>query len=475
MLNIAQALRLSTTSSAAFVGAGGKTTALFMTARQLAPALVATTAHLGDWQIAPADRHFIWAEDVPLPDIEAQIGTGITLITGPLHADHRYSGLSFAQPEKLRQLAGYHDLPLLLEADGSRQKSLKAPAEHEPIIPSFVGIVVVVAGLSGLNQPLSDETVHRAGLFSALGGLGMGENVTAEALARVLAHPQGGLKIIPGGARRLVLLNQADTTELQAAAHSMAEALLQAYEAVIVAALSDGRPSTVDRELLSIARRPPSIFARHDKIAGIILAAGEASRFGRPKQLLDYHGRPFVRAVAETALAAGLSPVIVVTGAHAEMVESALSDLPITITRNDEWKDGQSGAVKKGINALSSPLPGPPPFSESSGKWGRVGGAIFLLVDQPQVTPRVLRALVERHAVSGAPIIAPLAMDRRANPVLFDCDTFKDLLALSGDVGGRALFSKYQVDYLPWHDESLLLDVDTEDDYRKLLAWGVKD
>jgi molybdenum cofactor cytidylyltransferase len=104
-----------------------------------------------------------------------------------------------------------------------------------------------------------------------------------------------------------------------------------------------------------------------------------------------------------------------------------------------------------------------------------VGGAIFLLADQPQVTPQIIRALVERHAQNMSAIVAPLAGDRRANPVLFDRETFQDLLGLSGDVGGRALFTKYAVDYVPWHDESLLLDVDTEDDYRKLLAWGVED
>jgi molybdenum cofactor cytidylyltransferase len=71
--------------------------------------------------------------------------------------------------------------------------------------------------------------------------------------------------------------------------------------------------------------------------------------------------------------------------------------------------------------------------------------------------------------------VLPLATDRRAYPVLFDRETFPDLLALTGDTGGRALFQKYALDYVPWQDESLLLDVDTEDDYRKLLAWGVED
>jgi len=476
-MNLSQVFRLSNSPVVAFVGAGGKTTAMFQLARELAPALVATTTHLGAWQVSLADRHFIWYAGAPMPEMESQLGAGVTLVTGPLEAD-RYRGLSPAQAETLRQLAGYHDLPLLIEADGARQKPLKAPAAHEPPIPGFVDTVVVVAGLSGLNRPLTDETIHRAEIFGKLADRQMGKLVTAEMLAAVLAHPDGGLKNIPAGARRIVLLNQADTPELQAQAGGISNSLLLSFDAVVIANLM---PAS------SIVHRPSStIYAVHEPIAGVILAAGESSRFGKPKQLLDYHGQPFVRKVAQTALEAGLAAVIVVTGAHAELVEVALEGLSIVVIRNQEWSTGQSSSIKAGVSALTLPLPFPPlpsPVGRGKGRVaeGRVGigegvgAAIFLLADQPQVTAHVIRALVERHATERAAIVAPLAADRRANPVLFDCNTFDDLLAITGDVGGRAIFSKYKVDYITWHDESLLFDVDTEDDYHKLLAWGVKD
>ncbi|MCX6037982.1 MAG: NTP transferase domain-containing protein, partial [Chloroflexi bacterium] len=100
---------------------------------------------------------------------------------------------------------------------------------------------------------------------------------------------------------------------------------------------------------------------------------------------------------------------------------------------------------------------------------GEVGAAIFLLADQPQITPTVIRALSEEHARTLAPIVAPLVGGQRANPVLFDRVTFPDLMALSGDGGGRAIFSQYPVNYLTWHDESLLSDVDTPEEYKKLV------
>ena len=96
------------------------------------------------------------------------------------------------------------------------------------------------------------------------------------------------------------------------------------------------------------------------------------------------------------------------------------------------------------------------------------GGGIFLLADQPQITPAIIHALVEEHAATLAPVIAPLVLDQRANPVLFDRVAFSDLMTLKGDVGGRGIFSKYKVSYLPWHDDALLLDVDTPEHYQRL-------
>jgi molybdenum cofactor cytidylyltransferase len=447
-MKLSEAMRLSGSAAQAIalVGAGGKTTALFQLARELAPVLVSTTTHLGAWQVPAADRHIIWQENEAAPrELEARPEAGIILVTGALEGE-RYQGLGPAQAEKLHELAKKWGRSLLIEADGARRKTLKAPAEHEPVIPNFVDCVLVVAGLAGLNMPLTDETVHRAKRFRELAAPFLdektGTSINGEMLTAMLAHPQGGLKNIPTRARRLALLNQADTPALQAQAGKIASGLLAVYDAVVVSSLQKERIWTV-----------------HERIAGIVLAAGAATRFGGPKQLLDYHGQSFVRKVAQTGLEAGLSPVIVVTGAHAELVEAELHDLPVVVIHNPDWQQGQSTSVKTGLNALPA----------------NTGGAIYLLADQPQVTPHVIGALVERHAATLARVIAPLAGDRRANPVLFDRATFGDLHAIRGDSGGRVLFTKYQVEYVPWHDESLLLDVDTEDDYRNLLAWGVKD
>jgi len=440
MINLADALRLSKCPVVAFVGAGGKTSAMFRCARDRAPALVTTSTHLGVWQASLADRHFIWAHGTPLPDLEAQLASGITLVTGSIDPEsRRCSGLSLAQMEILRQLAGYHDLPLFIEADGARLKALKAPGADEPVIPAFVDAVVVVAGLTGLGKKLEDEVVFRSEVFGRLGDLELDDVITPSALARVLAHPEGGLKNIPAGARRLVILNQADTPILQSQSDEIARYLLPFYEAVVVSTLN---------------AQPGSVLAIRETIAAVILAAGASTRYGQPKQLLDYHGKSFVRTAAETALRAGLSPVVVVTGANSGKVSAEVSDLPLLLIHNPDWQSGQSSSLKAGVAALPE----------------NVGGALFLIVDQPQVTVELLLALVERHSQDLPAILAPYVFDQRANPLLFDRITFPDLLRVTGDTGGRAIFSKFSPRYLNWYDRSLLLDVDTPQDYQKLLG-----
>ena len=434
-MNFLQAFRLGTASRVALAGSGGKTTAMFTVAREYpGPVIVTATAHMAIEQLTLADQQVV-VEDA-LPAVWS-LPPGVTLFTGPPNNSGKMTGLNRVALHSVLAVATQYSAPLFVEADGSRSLPLKAPAEHEPPIPEFVDTVLYVAGLSGLGHPLNAEHVHRPERYASLSGLGQGDIITPEAIAQVMCDPSGGLKNIPAQARRIAVLNQADTPELQAQARIIAQRLLPAYHAVAITAL-----------------KYQQIFAVQEPTAGVILAAGASTRMGQPKPLLLWRGEPFIRHVARTALGAGLSPVVIVAGEHTSEVRAAVADMPVGVIHNPDWAAGQSTSVRRGLLALPD----------------TIGSAIFLLADQPHIPIELVTALKDQHAQAFNPIVAPLIDGRRGNPVLFDRVTFADMQALSGDVGGRAVFARHSIAYVPWLDATLLLDVDTPDDYQRLLG-----
>jgi 4-nitrophenyl phosphatase len=212
----------------------------------------------------------------------------------------------------------------------------------------------------------------------------------------------------------------------------------------------EAKPPTTRPRCDAAAAPPPTV-------AAIILAAGGSSRFGSPKQLLDWGGRPLVTQAADVAWTAGLDPVIVVVGAHADAVTGALRSRPVQIAHNYRWDRGVSTSLYVGLASLPE----------------SVDAAIFIQADQPLITPRFLQALIRRYEESAGTIIVPQdERGQQGTPVLFDRTHFAELATLSGDVGGRALFERHRADlaYLTTADSQLLADVDTPEAYDRLRA-----
>lgn len=428
----------------ALVGAEGKTTALFALARSITgvyhqPVIVTTTTRLPVAQSRQANVMLSVQTRSDLQALKDSQLQGVVFLHSALVESQFLAGPPMELLPEIIAWCSSSGITLLIEADSARGLPVKAPDVHEPAIPPHVDGVCVVAGLSALGKPLTAENVHQPGLFSALSGLPLGQVISWDGLLRVLCHPQGGLKGIPPQARKFLLLNQADSIGQEFPLEDQITGVLESYDTVLLASLKNSQ-----------------LCAAYPRRAGVVLAAGASQRFGSPKQLLDWKGVPLVCWVAQKALSARLSPVLVVTGAHAEPVEAALAGLPVQMMNNPDWQQGQSASIRTGIAALPS----------------SVGAAIILLVDQPLVPLELLRALLERHAETGADLVAPRFQGRRANPVLFDRRTFASLRSLHGDVGGRALFHPsfaYEIAWVPWQDASLLADIDTLEDYHNLL------
>jgi molybdenum cofactor cytidylyltransferase len=460
-MQLIKALRYSAPSCMAFVGAGGKTSAMFTTGRELlstnpdqAPiktVFATTTTHLGAWQAKLGD-HLIFGDSTgAISQLSANIPEGLVILAGG-ECNDQLEGIKPHLLAEVYKLVKIKSLPLLIEADGAKLRPLKAPASHEPVIPDFCQHVVVIAGMQGIGKPLDASWVHRPEIFAELSGLPLGSTVTPEALVKVLSSDLGGLKNIPQGAKRSIILNQADTDQLREQAISMSAGLLERYSTVVVGSIIGFKNTDFANSLESVESRA-DIHAVVEKIGAIILAAGGSRRFGSPKQLVKWKGEPLIMHVIRAAQEAGLSPIVVVVGSSSEKVISELSSQDLRIVNNSQWEKGLSGSIKVGLDALPE----------------TVGGAVFLQADQPQVPSKLIQRLVETHQRKLSPIVAPWVNGQRGNPVLFDASTFIDLASLSGDLGGRVLFDRYPVEWVPWEDPRLVLDIDSPGDYQKFL------
>ncbi len=237
--SLKNALGLGDAPRVAFVGSGGKSTALFYLAREYPPPVIVTaTSHLEIFQAKQADHHFYCDNSLDWNSIPPLNVSGVTLISGQKN-NRSVAGLKADPLHQVLSFADENNTPLLIEADGSRRHPAKAPADHEPPIPDFVDTVIVTTGLSALGQPCNTDWVHRPEVYSRLSGLEVGDDISLEAMAYVLCHPSGGLKNIPLHSRRVALLNQADTPELRKKAGKLAEKLFPTYHSVVISALKN--------------------------------------------------------------------------------------------------------------------------------------------------------------------------------------------------------------------------------------------
>lgn len=194
----------------ALVGAGGKTTTMLRLAAELAArgerVITTTTTHIFPPALDQTGALVLAAEHAPLLErVAAALAAHqhITAAAGQAPAGKLY-GLPPGWIADLRNLSG--GATVLVEADGAKGRMIKAPADHEPVIPAEADLVLLLASAEALGQPLSDAVAHRSERVAAVTGLHLGDPLTPYALARLATHEQGLLKgVLPGVPTILVL------------------------------------------------------------------------------------------------------------------------------------------------------------------------------------------------------------------------------------------------------------------------------
>ena len=458
-MNLARALRIQPNDIVSLVGGGGKTSAMFRLGDELAAlgwrTVTTTSTHITVEQVALAP-HAILLPNQGMSHLGNRLSThSPTLLVGEIDPHtNRARGLLPEVIDRIPSLAGVD--VVINEADGARTLPFKAPADHEPVITPGTTLVVPMVGIDVVGRPLDATHVHRPQRVRALTGAGLGQPVTPELIAAVLTHPHGGLKRVPPRARVVVLVNKVHTQADAETAGRLADLLLDAprIEAVAVGAVQEADPIRLVKS----------------RVAAVVLAAGESRRMGQLKQLLPWGTGTLLTHAVDVALASRARPVVVVLGCQADACRTALSapttgpaahsghseraGLPrqVSIVVNDDWANGQSTSVRAGLAALPE----------------NVGAVLFHLVDMPGVTPATLNALIERHAVTLAPVAWPEYEGRRGNPVLFDRSVFSELRDLTGDVGGKPVLMTYErtgaAERLVVEESGVLLDIDTPTD-----------
>jgi molybdenum cofactor cytidylyltransferase len=183
----------------------------------------------------------------------------------------------------------------------------------------------------------------------------------------------------------------------------------------------------------------------------IILAAGNSSRLGRPKQLLLFRGKTLLNHIVAEGLAAGLSPMVVVTGAYSREMTEALKGEAVTVVFNPDWETGMASGIVIGL-------------AQALAVDNGLQAVVVAVCDQPFVSAGLFRRLMERRAETGKGLIACSYAETLGTPVLFTAQYFKELSSLSGDVGAKSVLRRHGEDVATVDFPNGGIDIDTEDD-----------
>jgi len=193
------------------------------------------------------------------------------------------------------------------------------------------------------------------------------------------------------------------------------------------------------------------------RTTALILAAGASRRFGLPKQLADWKGRPLLEWVVGAVGGWPIDAVTVVLGAHEEEILEAVDFGEALVAVNPEWDDGLASSLRVGLDAVGRDL--------------QMERAFIVLADQPLIPAEVPQGLIDGMDQSSRPAAVPKYRYQPGNPVLLDRFLWPRLMSLEGDSGAARLFKAHP----EWvhevrFDHPAPRDIDTPQDLSDLLG-----
>ena len=189
-------------------------------------------------------------------------------------------------------------------------------------------------------------------------------------------------------------------------------------------------------------------------IYGIILAAGEGKRMGKVKLTLPLGNRKLIEWVLQAAKLTPLDKYFLVVRPEDKDIIKIGKAWGAEIVLNPDFRKGMSTSIKKALLKINTQ---------------EVEGFFLILGDQPLITSKIINKLIKSFSSGKREIVVPYFKDKRGNPVLFDICWKDELIAVTGDVGGRVLIKAHpeKVKRVNISDETILFDIDQEKDYLK--------
>ncbi len=190
-------------------------------------------------------------------------------------------------------------------------------------------------------------------------------------------------------------------------------------------------------------------------IYGIILAAGEGKRMGKVKLTLPLGDKQLIEWVLQAAKLTPLDKYFLVVRPEDKDIIKIGKAWGAEIVLNPDFRKGMSTSIKKALLKINTQ---------------EAEGFFLILGDQPLITSKIINKLIKSFSPGKEEIIVPYFKDKRGNPVLFDICWKDELMAVTGDVGGRVLIKAHpeKVKRVNISDETILFDIDREEDYEKM-------
>jgi probable selenium-dependent hydroxylase accessory protein YqeC/molybdenum cofactor cytidylyltransferase len=435
----------------ALVGGGGKTTTMFRLAKELKRlnkrVLVTTTTAI----YYPDNEEY---DEIIVSDLQdlnifkdMKIGSITVLGRDIIKDSSQQSKLKGVEKSFIDDVykSGIFDF-IIVEADGSKRKPIKAPADHEPVIPACSIKAIGVIGMDCFGKRIDDNCVHRPERLCSLTKKEIGNLIDEEVIIKLIANEIGLFKGVPKGCEKYLMLNKVDSLEREG------------YAKKVIKLINESNFEINGLVVGSVIMDRFIDLSCKNKITGIILASGFSRRMNKEKLTLKVEGVPVVERVIKAAANSKIDDIILVY--QNEEVKKIGEKYGIKTIYNERAVFGQSEAVKLGVK-----------FADSKSK-----GYIFLVGDQPFITSNIINRLIHEFNIGEFPIIAPSYHGKRGNPIIFSSSLKDEIMKLEGDKGGRTIIEnmKDNVKLVEINETAAAMDIDTEEEYKRIQELEMK-